>query len=118
MSLPASKDMKTKEGEDTRIKRRRASFTLIRLVQQDAFKEELHVLSQESGRLPSNHPLYQLDPFMQDGIMRVGGRLRKASEPLELRYSAIFPSDGVVTHLILAHYHKKNSTSRQGTDSE
>ncbi|XP_039547080.1 uncharacterized protein LOC120492862 [Pimephales promelas] len=87
--------------------RRRASFTLIQLAQQDAFKEELNVLSQDSGRLPSSHPLYQLDPFMQDGIMRVGGRLRRACAPLELRYPAILPSNGLITYLVLAHYHQK-----------
>ncbi|KAL0154219.1 hypothetical protein M9458_050473 [Cirrhinus mrigala] len=87
--------------------RRRASFTLVRLAQQDAFKEELHVLSQESGKLPCNHPLYQLDPFIQDGIMRVGGRLRKASVPFELRHPAILPKDSVIIRLILVHYHQK-----------
>ncbi|KAL0153126.1 hypothetical protein M9458_051582, partial [Cirrhinus mrigala] len=87
--------------------RRRASFTLVRLAQQDAFKEELHVLSQESGKLPCNHPLYQLDPFIQDGIMRVGGRLRKASVPFELRHPAILPKDSVITRLILVHHHQK-----------
>lgn len=101
-----AKKMKTPESLSVE-ERRRASFTLIQLAQQDAFKEELNVLSQDSGMLPSNHPLHQLDPFMQDGIMRVGGRLRRACAPLELRYPAILPRDGVVTHLILAHHHQK-----------
>ncbi|KAI2653125.1 Gypsy retrotransposon integrase-like protein 1 [Labeo rohita] len=87
--------------------RRRALFTLVRLAQQDALKEELHVLSQESGKLPCNHPLYQLDTFIQDGIMRVGGRLRKASVPFELWHPAILPKDSVVTRLILVHHHQK-----------
>ncbi|XP_067301419.1 uncharacterized protein [Pseudorasbora parva] len=99
---------KSKTPEPLSVEERRmASFTLIQLAQQDAFKEELYVLSQESGRLRSNHPLYQLDPFMQDGIMRVGGRLRRASASLELRNPAILPRNGVITSLILAHYHQK-----------
>lgn len=64
------------------------------------------------GKLPSNHQLHQLDPFLQDGIMRVGGRLRRASAPLELRHPAILPKDCAVTRLILAHFHEK--TQHQG----
>ena len=56
--------------------RRKAALTLIRLAQHDAsFQEEMNMLSQKSGKLPCNHQLYPLDPFLQDGIMRVGGRL-------------------------------------------
>lgn len=39
--------------------------------------------------------------------MRVGGQLRRASAPLELRHPAILPRDGVITRLILAHHHQK-----------
>ncbi|KAA8592103.1 hypothetical protein FQN60_017558, partial [Etheostoma spectabile] len=92
--------------------RKRATLTLIKLAQQHAFKEELHILSQEPGKLPCNHQLYQLDPFLQDGVMRVGGRLRRASAPLDLRHPIILPRDGVVTRLVLAYYHKK--THHQG----
>ena len=92
--------------------RRRASLTLIKLAQQDAFEEELYILSQRSGKLPCNHPLHQLDPVLQDDVLRVGGRLRRASTPLDLRHPIILPKDGVVTRLILAHHHEK--TQHQG----
>ncbi|XP_066499342.1 uncharacterized protein [Hoplias malabaricus] len=52
--------------------RRRASLTIIKLVQQEAFKEELLILNQRSGKLSRNHPLYPLDPEIHDGILRVG----------------------------------------------
>lgn len=91
---------------------RKATLTLVKLAQQDSFKEELHLLSQASGRLPRSHPLYPLDPFLQDGVLRVGGRLRRASESLDLRHPIILPRDGVVTRLILAHHHQK--TQHQG----
>ncbi len=44
--------------------------------------------------------------------MRVGGHLRRASIPLDLRHPIILPKDGVVTRLILAHHHEK--TQHQG----
>lgn len=87
--------------------RRQAALTLVKLAQQDAFREELNMLSQKSGKLTCNHQLYQLDPFLQDGIMRVGGRMRKASAPLELRHPVILPKDGVVTNLLIAPHHDK-----------
>ncbi|CAI5660104.1 unnamed protein product [Oreochromis niloticus] len=87
--------------------RKQAAQTLVKLAQQDAFQEELNTLSQKLGRLPCNHQLFQLDPFLQDGIMRVGGRLRKASVPLDLRHPVILPKDGAVTNLIIAHHHSK-----------
>ncbi|KAK9513134.1 hypothetical protein VZT92_026696 [Zoarces viviparus] len=92
--------------------RRRAALTLIKLAQQDVFKDELHILSQKSGNLPCNHQLYQLDPLLQDNILRVGGRLRRACAPLDLRHPIILPRDGVVTRLILAHHHIQ--TQHQG----
>lgn len=37
----------------------------------------------------------------------MGGRLGRASASIELRHPVIFPKDGVITHLILAHYHQR-----------
>ncbi|XP_037394566.1 uncharacterized protein LOC119263501 [Pygocentrus nattereri] len=87
--------------------RRQAVLIIIKLAQQDAFREELNILNQKSGKLPHNHQLYQLDPFLHDGIMRVGGRLRKSSEPLELRHPVILPKNSTVTNLIIAYHHNK-----------
>ncbi|XP_073732301.1 uncharacterized protein [Misgurnus anguillicaudatus] len=100
-----SKRIKTSEPLSVE-ERRKAAHTLIQLSQNHAFKEELDMLSHKSGKLPRNHQLHQLNPFLQNGILRVGGRLRKASAPLELRHPAILPRDGVVTQLILAHHHE------------
>ncbi|KAL0147688.1 hypothetical protein M9458_056997 [Cirrhinus mrigala] len=69
------------------LSRRRASFTLVRLAQQDAFKEELHVLCQESGKLPCNHPLhlYPLNCGTRQSFQRIVS----------------------FTRLILVHHHQK-----------
>ncbi|CAI5682991.1 unnamed protein product [Oreochromis niloticus] len=90
--------------------RRKASHVLIKLAQEDAFKEEIQTLSH--GKLPQSHPLFQLDPIVQDGVLRVGGRLRKASLPLDLRHPIILPKHGIITHLILDQCHEK--TQHQG----
>ncbi|KAJ8364861.1 hypothetical protein SKAU_G00136920 [Synaphobranchus kaupii] len=104
---------KTKKAEPLNVEeKRRAALTLITLVQQEAFKEEMLILSQKSGKLPRNHQLYQLDPVLHDGILRVGGRMRKASSPFEVKHPIILPRDGDITRLILGHGHEK--TQHQG----
>ncbi|KAL6479864.1 hypothetical protein MHYP_G00108970 [Metynnis hypsauchen] len=90
--------------------RRKASLVLIKLAQRDAFKEEMQILSHD--KLPQNHQLSQLDPVLKDGVLRVGGRLKKASLPLELKHPVILPRDTVVTRLILDYCHQK--TQHQG----
>lgn len=69
--------------------RKHAALTLARLPQQDAFQEDLGKLGQKSAKLPCNHQLYQLDPFLQSGVTTVGGRLKKASTHFELRHPII-----------------------------
>ena len=73
-----------------------AERAVIRAVQTSAFKEELDVLKQIKRKNPDPNSrvfaqqrksniktyssLYKLDPFVdEDGILRVGGRLRRAS---------------------------------------
>ena len=92
--------------------RRQASLTLMKLAQQEAFKKELLILSKEAGKLSHNHPLYQLDPMLHDGVLRVGGRLRKSSSPFDVRHPIVLPNNGEVTRLILRHCHEK--TQHQG----
>lgn len=89
---------------------RNASIRLVKLAQRDAFKDEIQKLRQ--GKLPNSHPLFQLDPVLQDGVLRVGGRLKKAFLPLDTKHPAILPRDGVVTRLIVDYCHEK--TQHQG----
>ncbi|XP_057678097.1 uncharacterized protein LOC130907254 [Corythoichthys intestinalis] len=92
--------------------RQAASLALIRAAQKHAFEKELEQLSQKSNKLPKSHKLHQLDPFVDNDLLRVGGRLRKSSASFELRHPVILPKDGIVTKLILDHCHKK--TQHQG----
>lgn len=89
-------------------------MTLIQLTQRAAFREEIRTLSQEGGRIACSNQLYELDPFLQDGVMRVGGRLRKATAPLEVRHPAILPKESNVTRLVLAHHHERSQHQGRG----
>ncbi|KAM9709232.1 uncharacterized protein ACNS7B_023621 [Menidia menidia] len=98
-------------GPVTVEERKKAALVLIKVAQQEAFGEELKLLSQ-SQKLRKTHKMYELDPFLEDGVLRVGGRLRRSSASLEFKHPVILPKEGVVTHLILDHCHKR--TQHQG----
>lgn len=51
-------------------------------------------------------PIYRLDPQMDNGILRVGGRLSKATIPEEAKYPVILPKNSYVSELILQHSHE------------
>lgn len=53
-------------------------------------------------------PIRRLDPFMdQDGILRVGGRIRHADLPVQEKHPLILPKKGYVTELVIRHHHAK-----------
>lgn len=47
----------------------------------------------------------KLDPILDEGILRIGGRLSKASMPVSLRNPIILPRDSPVSKLILRDIH-------------
>ena len=100
-----------------------AENVIIKSVQCTAFPEELkslkssqHVKSLEDRLAappeikfsPKQSSLYKLDPFLDSqGILRVGGRLRNASLPFEVKFPAILPRRSHVTTLIIRYFHEK-----------
>ena len=51
--------------------------------------------------------LSKLTPFLHNGILRVGGRLKNAPIPFESKHPIILPGDHHVTRLIIRQYHNK-----------
>ena len=47
-----------------------------------------------------------LDPFVRDGLMKVGGRMRHSGLPDEEVHPIILPNKSHVTSLIIGHYHQ------------
>ncbi|KAG1968718.1 nek6 [Pimephales promelas] len=95
-------------GETVTVdERRRAAEVVIQLVQQQAFPQELKALqgSTHGKTIPKSSPLLCLDPFLDGGLLRVGGRLKGSSLSQELKHPIILPKDSHITKLILSHYH-------------
>ena len=51
---------------------------------------------------------YKLEPFVDgDGLLRIGGRSRRAAIPPEVKHPLILPKSSHVTDLIVRHFHSK-----------
>lgn len=105
-----------------------AKQQIIKIVQNKAFQDEVQILKdvktkqqaadQDTSKdkikaVKRSSSLYKLDPFLdEDGLMRVGGRLRQSSVSYEVKHPVILPKKGHVITIILCHYHK--SVQHQG----
>ena len=98
----------------------KATTVLLKVVQAESFEEDIKMLyatadpgdegSQESRSNRSTSKksrLYGLDPFIDDdGVLRVGGRLRRSSLDSIEKHPAILPKDHHVSELLIRHYHQ------------
>ncbi|KAL2102335.1 hypothetical protein ACEWY4_001503 [Coilia grayii] len=82
-----------------------AEEALLRCVQQQHFQKEIAALEAEKNSVEKTSKLYKLDPYLQDGILRVGGRLNKMAMPEEFKHPAILPKNSHLTRLIIRHIH-------------
>ena len=73
-------------------------------VQGNAFKNEINELKSK-GHVSKSSCLFKLSPFLQDGVLRVGGRLKHAPAPFDAKHQVILPKDGHLTQVIARHYH-------------
>jgi hypothetical protein len=89
-----------------------AEDVIVKIVQTQSFSQDMELLSAESPVLRTSS-LAKLDPFLdQQGILRVGGRLKSSSLPYHIKHPALLPKDHPVTNAILHYFHRK--TAHQG----
>ena len=112
-----------------------AEKVIFKGVQYEAFNKEHEVLravskpgeelsrdqaGKRKDEIKKTSSLYRLDPFLdEDGILRVGGRIKRGNIPLELKNPIILPRKGHVTEMIIRYYHNKvNHMGRGITHNE
>lgn len=66
----------------------RAAESVMMLAQEEAFSQEMKVL-QRGKSLQNSSPLFRLDPILEGGALRVGGRLDQSSLSLEVRSKSV-----------------------------
>ena len=89
-----------------------AEKDIVKVVQNEAFRKEIDALNGTAPEnrkqcLPRASPVRDLNPFMTDGILRVGGRLENASVSFEVKHPVILPSKHHVTTLIIQNCHRQ-----------
>lgn len=85
-----------------------AESEIIKFSQRQQFGEEIKVL--EKGKeLSRSSQLFKLDPILQDGTLRVGGRLNKSAMPENSKHPAIISKHSSVATLILRDIHGQDT---------
>ncbi|KAJ8375702.1 hypothetical protein SKAU_G00062820 [Synaphobranchus kaupii] len=84
---------------------REAEQEILRYCQRKKFSKEISVLQRCEG-VKRSSSLFKLNPVLQEGILRVGGRLSRATMPEESKRPAILDKDLHVAKLILREIHE------------
>ena len=70
--------------------------------------EERSAARQKKTAMRKTSSLHCLDPFLdKDGVLRVGGRIKRGSFTEEIKFPVIIPRKGHVTDLIIKYSHEK-----------
>ncbi|KAL6481772.1 hypothetical protein MHYP_G00098520 [Metynnis hypsauchen] len=104
------KRLQPRTNEATSLEERReAEIVIIRLVQEEAFAEDIQKIKLQKGDILSRHnKLYKLSPFLdKNSVLRVGGRLSKSALHHDIKYPAILPKKSHVSALLVKHYHER-----------
>ena len=86
---------------------RRAEKVLVKHVQRQTFGDELIDLRAKKAVKRSSR-LAALDPIIDSGILRVGGRLGRSDMSYEAKHPMILPKASTVSRLIVKDAHKRN----------
>ncbi|TKS64954.1 hypothetical protein D9C73_027746 [Collichthys lucidus] len=87
--------------------RSQAKTRIFKAVQEEVYKEELKCLTQGST-VHCQSSFAKLDPFIdENGLIRVGGRIRRADLGDQEKHPLILPAGHHVTTLLVRHYHDK-----------
>ena len=82
-----------------------AENAILTYVQRQSFPQEISMLQEGASCVRKGSSIYRLDPMLDGGILRVGGRLRRSAMPEERKHPAILAKDHHVSTLILRHIH-------------
>ena len=107
-----------------------AELAIIKPLKQAAFGEEikilhsLHLYGDVTDRtlaktrnmsMKKTSSLFRLDPFLdENGVLRVGGRIKHAMVSFDVKHPIILPSKNHVTELIVRHHHERINHQGRG----
>lgn len=78
---------------------------IIRQIQSEVFSTEISCIKHRSS-LPKTSRIRNLNPFLDDdGLLRVGGRIHRASIEYKEKHPIIIPGNNHIAVLLIRHYH-------------
>ena len=83
-----------------------AEFAIFSFVQHKHFNNEISSL-EKNVQIPKNSSLKSLNPFVHNGLLRAGGRLRRSQEDFEFKHPVILPKKCFITELLVQGIHKE-----------
>ena len=87
-----------------------AEQALVKYVQGTAFRSELRDMNGGQVSVKRQSPIYSLHPYVDDhGVLRVGGRLRRAHVENDQKFPAILPKGHRLSALIVQYTHESQA---------
>nr|XP_006818377.1 PREDICTED: uncharacterized protein LOC102800969 [Saccoglossus kowalevskii] len=85
-----------------------AETNLIRVIQQETFKDSIQNLQKRYTSSRRDDPLKNLDPFLdENGLLRVGGRLKRSAFLYGVKHPILLPKRNHFSTLVASHYHDR-----------
>lgn len=85
----------------------RAEKVIIGISQRQTFFKELAKLEMAPPSVQRTSCLFRLDPVLDDGVLRVGGRLCRSAMPEQVKHPIILHKGHPISSLILRHIHER-----------
>lgn len=83
-----------------------ATDVLIRIIQFESFNQEINDIKNK-GHVSRHSKLLSLNPFMENDILHVGGRLKHSNLSPNHKNQILLPNDHYFSELIIRHEHNK-----------
>lgn len=87
-----------------------AEKSIVRYEQQRHFNSEFRLLN-TNRPVKSDSPLFSLDPVIEDGMIKVGGRIGRAPISVSTKHPIILPKLSCISKLILRDIHQQTGHS-------
>ena len=79
-------------------------YVVLKLTQMSAYPKEIHSLS-KGENINQKSSLLSLNPFLDKGIIKIGGRLSNAKIPENQKHPIVLPRNHYITRLIIREEH-------------
>lgn len=83
-----------------------AELAVVRYCQQQRFATEISSLMSDKYTVSRQSSIYKLDPTLENGLIRVGGRLSKGAMPSEEKHPLILSKEQHISKLLLRNMHQ------------